>query len=87
MARSSVCLQAFRLRRRPVWGLQFHAEVTRQDLDRWIDDYDSDDDAVRIGLDPEALRGESERRIAAWNELGRGIAGRFLRQAEAVTRG
>jgi hypothetical protein len=41
---------------------------------------------VRIGLDPEALRAESERRIGAWNELGRGIAGRFLREAQAVIR-
>jgi GMP synthase (glutamine-hydrolysing) len=87
LARSSVCLQAFRLRERPVWGLQFHAEVTREDLGRWIDDYDSDEDAVRIGVDPEALRAQSERRIGAWNELGQGIAGRFLREAQAVTRG
>jgi GMP synthase (glutamine-hydrolysing) len=86
LARSSICLQAFRLRERPVWGLQFHAEVTRDALGKWIDDYDSDEDAVRIGLDPEALRAESERRIGAWNELGRGIAGRFLREAQAVTR-
>jgi GMP synthase (glutamine-hydrolysing) len=86
LARSSVCLQAFRLRERPVWGLQFHAEVTNETLGNWIDDYDSDEDAVRIGLDPEALRAESERRIGAWNELGRGISERFLREAQAVTR-
>jgi GMP synthase (glutamine-hydrolysing) len=85
LARSSVCLQAFRLRERPVWGLQFHAEVTRETLARWIDDYDSDEDAVGMGLDPDALRSESERRIGAWNELGRGISGRFLRKAEALT--
>jgi GMP synthase (glutamine-hydrolysing) len=86
LARSSVCLQAFRLRKRPVWGLQFHAEVTPETLEQWIDDYDSDEDALRIGLDPELLRSESEQRIGAWNELGRGISGRFLQEAEALTR-
>ncbi|HEX2232880.1 MAG TPA: type 1 glutamine amidotransferase [Thermoleophilaceae bacterium] len=81
LARSEVCLQAFRLRDRPVWGLQFHAEVTPGILDSWIDDYDSDEDAVRIGVDPARLREESAGRIEAWNELGRGISDRFLREA------
>jgi GMP synthase (glutamine-hydrolysing) len=84
LARSPVCLQAFRLRERPVWGLQFHAEVTPATLDSWIDDYDSDEDAVRIGLDPEALRAQSAGRMEGWNELGRGISRRFL--DEAATR-
>ena len=86
LARSDVCLQAFRLRGRPVWGLQFHAEVTPATLDGWIDDYDSDEDAVRIGFDPDRLRAESAGRIGAWNELGRGISSRFLREAEAFPR-
>jgi GMP synthase (glutamine-hydrolysing) len=86
LARSAVCLQAFRLRERPVWGLQFHAEVTPEILGGWIDDYDSDEDAVRIGIDPDTLRAESAERIGAWNELGRGVSARFLREAEAVTR-
>jgi GMP synthase-like glutamine amidotransferase len=86
LARSDVCLQAFRLRERPVWGLQFHAEVTPEILGQWIDDYDSDEDAVRIGLDPDRLREESTGRIAAWNELGRGVSSRFLREASAATR-
>ena len=86
LARSTVCLQAFRLRERPVWGLQFHAEVTHAIVEGWIDDYDSDADAVRIGLDPEALRADSERRIGDWNELGRGLSRRFLDEAEAATR-
>jgi GMP synthase (glutamine-hydrolysing) len=81
LARSEVCLQAFRLRDRPVWGLQFHAEVTPGILDSWIDDYDSDEDAVRIGLDPARLREESAGRIEGWNELGRGLSARFLREA------
>jgi GMP synthase-like glutamine amidotransferase len=86
LARSTVCLQAFRLRERPVWGLQFHAEVTHAILEGWIDDYDSDEDAVRTGVDPEQLRAQSAGRIGAWNDLGRGISGRFLREAEAFAR-
>jgi GMP synthase (glutamine-hydrolysing) len=81
LARSPVCLQAFRLAGAPAWGIQFHPEVTHADLDSWLDDWRSDEDAVRVGLDPERLREESAGRIDAWNELGRGIARRFLEQA------
>jgi GMP synthase-like glutamine amidotransferase len=81
LARSPVCLQAYRLNGSPAWGLQFHAEVTEQDLNRWFDAWTTDADAVRSGLDPEALRAESSRRIEAWNEVGRGIAARFLAEA------
>ena len=80
LARSPVCLQAYRLDGR-AWGLQFHAEVTRESVDRWLDDYRNDPDAVRIGIDPDAIRAESERRIDAWNDVGRGIARRFLEAA------
>ena len=34
LAHSSLCLQAFRLRDRPAWGVQFHPEVTRAGLRR-----------------------------------------------------
>ena len=60
------------------WAIQFHAEVSRAIVGHWIDDYRSDADAVRIGLDPEALRAESEQKLAGWNELGRGLFGRWL---------
>lgn len=85
LAHSEVCLQAFRLGDAPVWGVQFHPEVTRETLWHWLDHYDADADAVRIGIDPEAIRVESEGRIRDWNQLGRGIAARFLREAEAAT--
>ena len=77
LARSDVCLQAFRLRDH-VWGIQFHAEVSEQDAQAWIDDYRSDEDAVRIGLDPEALRARTRRSIKAWNDAGRALCKRFL---------
>jgi GMP synthase (glutamine-hydrolysing) len=83
LATSALCLQACRLNDR-AWGIQFHAEVTREDADAWISDYRNDEDAVRIGLDPEELRERTSKAIASWNELGRGLCERFL--AVAATR-
>jgi GMP synthase (glutamine-hydrolysing) len=77
LARSPVCAQAYRIGER-AWGIQFHAEVTAGDLAHWIDDYRSDGDAVRIGIDPQALRAETEGKIADWNRLGRELCARFL---------
>lgn len=77
LARSPVCVQAYRVGER-AWGIQFHAEVTAADAEKWIDDYRSDKDAVRIGLDPEALRAEAREQMASWNRLGRELCGRFL---------
>ena len=80
LAHSPVCLQAYRLAG-PAWGIQFHAEVTAADAASWIDDYRSDPDAVRIGLDPDAMRAETAPRIGAWNRLGAGVCERFLELA------
>jgi GMP synthase (glutamine-hydrolysing) len=82
LARSARCLQAFRLPGRPVWGLQFHPEVTLADLGSWMDDWYNDPGAVATGLDPEAIRAESTRKIGAWNEFGHRIAERFVFAAE-----
>jgi GMP synthase (glutamine-hydrolysing) len=77
LARSPVCLQAFRIGA-STWGIQFHAEVTREDAEAWIDDYRSDEDAVRLDLDVEELRQQTRAAIRGWNVLGRGICERFL---------
>jgi GMP synthase (glutamine-hydrolysing) len=77
LARSPICSQAYRIGDR-AWGIQFHAEVTPADASKWIAEYRSDEDAVRIGIDPEALRAETDGRIADWNRLGRALCGRFL---------
>ena len=80
LATSPICTQAFRVG--PVaWGIQFHAEVSRADAEHWIHDYESDPDAVRIGVDPARLMAETEPRIEAWNDLGRNLCARFLAQA------
>jgi GMP synthase (glutamine-hydrolysing) len=76
LARSPVCLQAFRSGSGV--GIQFHAEVSAADAESWIDDYRSDEDAVRIGVDPDALRRETRAAIGGWNEVGRAICARFL---------
>ncbi|MGA6948864.1 MAG: hypothetical protein WBZ00_14045, partial [Solirubrobacterales bacterium] len=60
------------------WGIQFHAEVTAADAAYWIADYRTDEDAVRIGVDPEALGAETREKIKDWSRLGRELCGRFL---------
>ena len=69
LARSALCLQAFRLRDRPVWGVQFHPEVTESDFGEWLDDYEGD---------AEPIRRETAAKIGAWNEVGRELSKRFL---------
>jgi GMP synthase (glutamine-hydrolysing) len=82
LASSAICLQAYRVGA-AAWGIQFHAEVSASDAENWIDDYRSDEDAVRIGIDPEPLRSETRERIGEWNELGRALCERFLAVAAA----
>jgi GMP synthase (glutamine-hydrolysing) len=77
LARSEVCLQGCRVGK-AAWAIQFHPEVSRTDALGWIDDYRSDEDAVRIGVDQGALRDETERKIGAFNDLGRDLCRRWL---------
>jgi GMP synthase-like glutamine amidotransferase len=77
LARSEVCLQSCRVGAR-AWAIQFHPEVSRADALGWIDGYRSDEDAVRLGVDPAALRTETEAKIDAFNQLGRDLCGRWL---------
>jgi GMP synthase (glutamine-hydrolysing) len=76
LATNRVCTQAFRLGER-VWGVQFHPEVTLAQVEQWIEE------------EPEAaegdrLRAETRERIAAWNDLGRGLCGAFVAVAERI---
>ena len=80
LARSSSCTQAFRLGD-TCWGVQFHPEVTREQVNGWI--ADTSDPPP----DPEGLRSDTEAKIARWNELGRALCSAFLEVAErAVAR-
>jgi GMP synthase (glutamine-hydrolysing) len=80
LATSDVCLQAYRIGER-TWGIQFHAEVTGEDAETWIDDYRSDEDAVRIGLEPAQLRERTRAAIGDWNAAGRALCERFFSAA------
>jgi GMP synthase-like glutamine amidotransferase len=77
LAESDVGLQACRIGG-SAWAIQFHAEVSAADAASWIDDYRSDPDAVRIGVDPVALRAETEAKIVSFNRLGRDLCRRWL---------
>jgi GMP synthase (glutamine-hydrolysing) len=83
LARTDLCLQAFRLGE-SAWGIQFHPEVSAADAQSWIEDYRSDEDAVRIELDPVALRAETASKIDAFNRLGRDLCRRWLEVARTT---
>ena len=83
LAASPLALQAYRIGE-SAWGIQFHAEVTEVDAMSWAVNYAVDPDAVRVGIDPDALAAEILERIGEWNQLGRGICGRFLGVAESA---
>jgi GMP synthase (glutamine-hydrolysing) len=85
LARSEVCLQAVRIGE-VAWAIQFHPEVSAADALRWTVDFESDPDAVRIGVDPTALAIEIEAKIGAFNQLGRNICRRWLDVAAAGSR-
>jgi GMP synthase (glutamine-hydrolysing) len=71
LARSDACTQAFRLGE-TCWGVQFHPEVTQEQLESWLAD-PSDPSP-----DPDRLGRETAQNIATWNELGRTLCGAFL---------
>jgi GMP synthase-like glutamine amidotransferase len=77
LARTPVCVQAYGVGA-AAWAIQFHAEVSAADAAHWIADYHADEDAVRIGVDPEALRAETEAKIEGFNQLGRDLCARWL---------
>jgi GMP synthase (glutamine-hydrolysing) len=77
LARSEVCTQGFRLGD-ACWAVQFHPEVTAQQLEGWL--HDPDDPPV--GRDPSELRAEIAAGIERWNELGIALCDAFLRAAE-----
>jgi len=80
LALSPLALQAYRIGE-VAWGIQFHAEVSEIDAASWAVNYAVDEDAVRIGIDPDFLGAQILERIGEWNALGRGLCGRFLEAA------
>ena len=58
--------------------------MTSEIVGGWLDRYREDEDAVRIGLDPEPIRAETAERIEDWNAIGERIAGAFLDHADRL---
>ena len=85
LATSPVCLQGYRIAEF-AWGIQFHAEVTREIAAGWIDRYATDPDAIRLGIDPVREHARLEREIGRWNELGRALVAAFLDFADPDAR-
>jgi GMP synthase-like glutamine amidotransferase len=75
LARSRVCTQAFRLGE-SAWGVQFHPEVTAEQVEGWIAE-----DAHELPVPAGDFAAETARRIADWNELGRKLCAGFLEVA------
>ena len=78
LARSPVCTQAFRLGDR-AWGIQFHAEVTEEQIESW-----ADEDESELPMSRDELLEQTRERIADWNELGRNLCASFLEVADRV---
>ena len=81
LARNERGLQAYRLDGGS-WGVQFHPEVYFDVLASWIDHYDTDEGARKLGLEAESGKADARGRIGRWNEVGRLLCGRFLDFAE-----
>jgi GMP synthase (glutamine-hydrolysing) len=77
LARSSICTQAFRLGEK-AWGVQFHPEVTLEQVESWLEE----DDITPV--DRAALLAETRERMEEWNALGRELCDAFVDVAERV---
>ena len=78
LARSRACTQAFRLGER-AWGIQFHAEVTRDEIEDWVEV-----DAHELLGSGDELLAESDRLLEEWTAIGRDLCDGFLEAAERV---
>jgi len=77
LARNSVCTQAFRLGE-SAWGVQFHPEVTLEQVEGWIGEEET------LPFDRAAFLEETRQRIETWNTLGRELCAGFVEAAERV---
>jgi len=80
LARSARAIQAFRLGAN-VWGLQFHPEVTREQVAEWTGLAPD-----QVDGDPRTMLAETDRRIGEWTETGRRVCVAFLEQAARTVR-
>ena len=81
LATSAVARQAYRIDDH-AWGIQFHAEVTREMLGRWC--VEGESELPRPVAD---VRAETDRLIGPWNRHGRALCEAFLLEAARRGRG
>ena len=82
LAQNQVCLQAYRIEDF-AWGIQFHAEVTRETLLFWIGVYEAGGNGAEERFDAASLKEALELHISGWNDFGRELSSRFFAVAEA----
>ena len=75
LARNATCPQAFRVGEH-AWGVQFHPEVTLEQVRSWIADQED------VPVDWAELDRETQRRMGDWNTLGRTLCSAFVELAE-----
>lgn len=80
LATSASCQQAFRIGE-TAWGIQFHAEVTRQMLDHWLGEGEQELEQPRIEIER-----ETDAHLDTWNDHGRSICTAFLDAAASSSR-
>ena len=85
LARSERCVQACRVAPQ-AWSIQFHAEVTLDAFEAWVEHHRTHPDEGDAPEDAEALATATRARIAGWNALGRALFDRFLDLAQDVSR-
>jgi GMP synthase-like glutamine amidotransferase len=78
LGRSAGCTQAFRLGE-SVWGVQFHPEVTQEQVLGWLGR-----EQLPSGFDRAALEAETAPKMPRWNELGRTLCASFVETAARV---
>ncbi len=79
LAQSPACTQAFRLGDN-AWGVQFHPEVTLQQVQSWVEE-----ERGALPFEADEFLAETRGRIEVWNTLGRELCAGFVDAAERVT--
>ncbi len=78
--------QAFRIGDR-TWGVQFHFEIVRHEMDMWLDAFEEQDGPLETswGKSAAAIRDEADRYLEAHEHRGTEVFARFARLADSTT--
>lgn len=76
--------QAYRVGDR-TWGVQFHFEIVRTEMDLWLNVFERDDGPLEAswGKSAAAIRDEADRHLAAHEQRGSEVFERFARIASS----